>query len=129
MGGNKTLHYWEAWYPKAGATGILIGRGMIDPTDKIILHAAPDILTVEVSDEQGNRLAYSQDLKKTDESPMCLLSRDGEHIIRQDIWPDRDDYGTLVLLPGGEVGVLIDWWNAEDKKEWRWQIELYNSKR
>jgi hypothetical protein len=34
-----------------------------------------------------------------------------------------------VLLPGGEVGILMSWWNADDRKEWRWQIELSNSVR
>jgi hypothetical protein len=32
-----------------------------------------------------------------------------------------------VILPGGEAAILKAWWNAEDRKEWRWQIELYNS--
>jgi hypothetical protein len=34
-----------------------------------------------------------------------------------------------VILPGGEVGILKAWWNAEDRKEWRWHVELYNSLR
>jgi hypothetical protein len=127
LGGNEPLQYWEAWYPKAAATGLLVGRGLIDPTEKIILHAAPDVLTVEVSDRQGNRLAYGKDLQKTGESPMCLLRRDGDRIIRQDIWPGENENGTPVLLPGGEVGILKSWWNADDKQEWRWQVEFYNT--
>ena len=39
---------------------------------------------------------------------------------------DNEDVGRLVLLPGGEVGTLLRWWNADDHSEWRWQIELYN---
>jgi hypothetical protein len=31
-----------------------------------------------------------------------------------------------VILPGGEVGTLIRWWNTEDGSEWRWQVEFYN---
>jgi hypothetical protein len=31
------------------------------------------------------------------------------------------------MLPGGEVGILKSWWNAPDHKEWRWQVEFYNS--
>jgi len=31
-----------------------------------------------------------------------------------------------VILPGGEAGILKAWWNADDRKEWRWQIEFYN---
>ena len=129
MVADKELQYWEVWYPKAGATGTLIGRGLVDATQEIILHSAPDVLTVEVSDRQGYRLAYGKDLERTLESPMCRLRREGQRVIRQDIWPTEADYGSLVLLPGGEVGVLKSWWNADDKKEWRWQLEFYNSNR
>jgi hypothetical protein len=33
-----------------------------------------------------------------------------------------------VVLPGGEVGILLAWWNAEDGSEWRWQVEFYNQR-
>jgi hypothetical protein len=32
----------------------------------------------------------------------------------------------VVLLPGGEAGILKSWWNADDRKEWRWDVEFYN---
>jgi hypothetical protein len=57
------------------------------------------------------------------------LSRRGDAIEREDIWPTADDLGRLVILPGGEVGTLKEWWHANDHKEWRWQIELYNTLR
>jgi hypothetical protein len=123
------LEYWEVWYPMAAATGLLVGRGMIDPAQAVIVHAAPNVLTVEVKDENGTRLAYGKDLEMTDDTPMCKLSRQGNRIVRQDIWPTEQDYGTLVLLPGGEVGTLLEWWNAQDKKEWRWRVEFYNTLR
>lgn len=129
MGGKSPLQYWEVWYPEAAATGTLIGRGQIDPTDKIIFHAAPAVVTVEVSDEDGHRVAYGKNLQKTTESPMCLLKREGDRVVREDFWPTEADYGTVVLLPGGEAGVLQSWWNAPDQKEWRWQVEFYNSRR
>lgn len=47
---------------------------------------------------------------------------------RQDRWPTKEDIGQLVLLPEGEVGVLIQWWKAEDGSEWRWQVEFYNQR-
>jgi hypothetical protein len=46
--------------------------------------------------------------------------------VREDRWPVTADRGSRVMLPGGEVGVLVAWWNAADGSEWRWQIELYN---
>ena len=58
---------------------------------------------------------------------MCRLLREGDAITREDVWPSQEDIGRIVILPGGEAGVLKQWWNADDRKEWRWQIELYNS--
>jgi hypothetical protein len=57
---------------------------------------------------------------------MAILTRGGDQVARQDRWPTKEDIGQLVLLPGGEVGVLVQWWNAEDGSEWRWQVEFYN---
>jgi len=123
------LQYWEVWYPKAGATGLPCARGLLDHTDEILLHAAPDVLTVEVRDEDGHRLAYGQDLVQTQSSPMCRLRRRQEGVKREDIWPTDADLGLPVLLPGGEVGILKAWWHADDRMEWRWQVEFYNSLR
>ncbi len=38
------------------------------------------------------------------------------------------DLGSPVLLPGGEVGILLSWRNAADESEWRWQVEFYNQR-
>jgi hypothetical protein len=43
------------------------------------------------------------------------------------VWPDQSLVGATVLLPGGEAGVLKSWWNADDRMEWRWEVEFYNS--
>lgn len=126
---NANLESWEVWFPSAAATGLLVGRGRLDPTPVLLVHAVPDVITVEVRDDAGRRLAYSSDLKRTLASPICRLTRDGENVTREDIWPSERDYGLPLLLPGGEVGILKSWWNADDKMEWRWQLELYNSRR
>jgi hypothetical protein len=126
---GSELEYWEIWYPRAAATGVPIARGTLKPTDTLIVHAAPDVMTVEVSDSRGGRLAYGADLERTQDSPMCRLRRKGTSITREDIWPVEDDIGSLVILPGGEVGVLQAWWNADDRMEWRWRVEFYNSRR
>jgi hypothetical protein len=44
----------------------------------------------------------------------------------EDGWPAPTDIGRVVLLPGGEAGILKSWWSADDRKEWRWQVEFYN---
>lgn len=126
---DARLEYWEVWYPRAAATGILVARGRLAPTDRLILHAAPEVATVEVYDDERRPLASGADLQRTQDTPMCLLRREGGSITREDIWPTDADAGTPVLLPGGEAGILKSWWNAEDRMEWRWQVEFYNSRR
>lgn len=117
---------WDLWYPSAGAQGMSFARGRLDATDVMLVHAAPETLRVEVRDDDGNLLARGDGLKATDARPMTRLTRDGSGIARVDLWPEDQDIGRPVILPGGEVGILIAWWNAEDGSEWRWSIELYN---
>jgi hypothetical protein len=57
---------------------------------------------------------------------MSMLIRHDGAIELQDHWPDQDDLGRLVILPGGEAGILTAWWHAPDRSEWRWQLELSN---
>lgn len=124
--GNQPMQYWEVWYAKAAATGLLLGRCLIDETDTLLVHAVPDFVTVEVTNEQGVRLAYGKGLQRTQDSPMTRLRRQGDRITREDIWPTGADLGAVVLLPGGEAGILNQWWNADNRSEWRWQVEFYN---
>jgi hypothetical protein len=120
--------FWEIWYPKAASTGMLLARGELAPTDSLLLHAVPDVLTVEVrSPEDGRRIAFGKDLERTLQSPICLLRVNDGTVEREDLWPTDREIGLPVMLPGGEVGILTSWWNADDRKEWRWQIELSNS--
>ena len=120
------LQIWDLWYSKAGATGIPFARGRLDATNILLVHAPPPVLTVEVRSEEGQRLAYTQDLEQTADRPIARLTMQGESITREDLWPTQEDIGRVVILPGGEVGKLLMWWNAEDGSEWRWQVEFYN---
>ena len=86
----------------------------------------PPVLTVTVRDSAGRVIASGSDLGATDDTPIARLTRHGDRVERVDIWPNQQAIGQLVLLPGGEVGTLKQWWHADDYSEWRWQIELYN---
>jgi hypothetical protein len=124
---DQPLQTWDLYYPDAGASGLWFGRGRIDGAAMILVHAAPKVLAVKVYD--GDTLvAHASHLAATADTPIARLTRHGDQITRDDIWPGPPDLGRLVLLSGGEVGVLIDWWHAPDRSEWRWRIELYNKK-
>ena len=120
------METWSVWYPNAAADGLLVARGKCDPVDVLWLHAAPDVLRVEVSDAAGTRVAFGDQLATETTGPMTRLVRDGDEVRREDRWPTAADLGALVLLPGGEIGRLTAWWNAEDGAEWRWSVEFYN---
>ena len=122
------MQYWAVWYPKAAATGLLVARARVDSTPMVLFHAAPDVITVEVSDDRGNLQALGKDLPKTRDSPISRLDIQGTQVTREDLWPAAQWLlGATVLLPGGEAGVLKSWWNSDDMKEWRWEVEFYNS--
>jgi hypothetical protein len=120
---------WDLWYPKAGATGLPFARGRIRAGVEVLLvHAAPPVLTATLWSSDRRVLAEGFDLQRIQDTPIARLTRQGDRIERADIWPGEADIGALVLLPGGEVGTLVKWWNAADHSEWRWQLELYNQR-
>ena len=120
------LQIWDLWYPDAAAQGLPFARGRLAATDVLLVHAAPEALDVVVRDDEGQVLAQGSGLVRTAERPMARLTVGDGQIVRQDLWPDEGDIGTPVILPGGEVGILLSWWNAEDGSEWRWRVEFYN---
>jgi hypothetical protein len=117
---------WDLWYPDAAAQGIAFARGRLDRTDVLLVHAAPETLDVAVRSDDGRLLAEGKGLQRTAERPMARLTIRGDGVEREDLWPDDEDHGRPVMLPGGEVGILLSWWNAEDGSEWRWQVEFHN---
>jgi hypothetical protein len=121
------MESWDLWYPDAGATGLPFARGRLDPTDVLWVHAAPPSLNVTVRDGEERVVARGEQLQRAGKRfPLTLLFRRGAAVEREDRWPTQADLGSLVILPGGEVGRLTAWWNADDGSEWRWQVELYN---
>jgi hypothetical protein len=122
------METWELWYPKAAAAGLSFGRSKIDGADTLLVHAPPPMLNVFVRDEKGELRAEGIDLEATGDTPIARLTRQGKRIYRKDIWPGENEIDSIVLLPGGEAGILIYWWNAEDHSEWRWRLEFYNQR-
>jgi hypothetical protein len=121
---------WDLWFPNAGATGLSFCRSKVDPTvagDRVLVHAAPPTLHVVVRSTESHAVtAEGKGLQRHEEGPMSFLVREGSRIRLEDGWPTDADIDRLVLLPGGEAGILKSWWHANDKSEWRWLIELSN---
>jgi hypothetical protein len=120
---------WDLWYPDAAARGLPFARGRLDPTDVLLVHALPDTIDVEVRIDDGSMIARGLGLKRTAVRPIARLTRSDGNVTREDCWPNETDIGRPVILPGGEVGILLSWWNASDGSEWRWQVEFYNSQK
>jgi hypothetical protein len=128
----ENLETWDLWYPGPGATGLSFARCRInarDAADRLLVHAAPQKLQVAVRDTTGKLLATGDGLERHQPGPMSYLVRRGASITLEDGWPTDQDIGRVVILPGGEAGILKSWWNADDRKEWRWQVEFYNQNR
>jgi hypothetical protein len=124
---SKPTQTWDLWFPEAGATGLSFARGRVDPVEVMWVHAAPATVAVTVLDDKSRVVATGENLKRAGEQlPMTRLAIRGGTVVREDRWPTEADLGQLVILPGGEVGRLIEWWNADDGSEWRWRVEFYN---
>jgi hypothetical protein len=122
---------WDLWIPSVGATGLSFARSRVEADaagDRVLVHAAPQQLNVSVrSTDDGSLLAEGTDLERGEPGPMSFLVRDGREIRLEDGWPSDDDLGRLVILPGGEAGILTAWWNADDQSSWRWSVEFFNA--
>ncbi|HET7686898.1 MAG TPA: hypothetical protein VFM19_10870 [Candidatus Limnocylindria bacterium] len=124
---KATDHTWELWYPGAGATGLEFARARIAPADVLWVHAAPKNLAVTVRQGDDRVIARGEPLRRDGSYlPMTRLAMQDGSVTREDRWPTDDDLGSLVLLPGGEVGTLLSWWHADDGNEWRWRVEFHN---
>ncbi len=123
---SAPMETWDLWYPGAAATGLPFARGRLEPADVMWVHSAPKKLDVSVRRFDGTLRAHAQVTRDGDYLPMTRLAIDGKGLRREDRWPVAGDLGSLVILPGGEVGTLVEWWNAEDGSEWRWRLEFYN---
>jgi hypothetical protein len=121
------LQTWELWYPDAAATGLYVARARIDPIEVAWAHAVPRRVSVTVRQGDDRVVARGEALERSGRYlPMTRFTLDGGSVTREDRWPGPDDLGAIVILPGGEAGVLTAWWNAEDGSAWRWSVEFSN---
>ena len=95
---------------------------------RVLIHAAPAQLQIEVRDEEDHLIAAGQAEREGDYSPMTMLEigEGGDELRRSEVWPDETLFGLPVLLAGGEVGLLLRWEHADDRSWWRWAVEFSN---
>jgi hypothetical protein len=123
----EQLQTWELWYPDAAATGLYLARARIDPIEIVWAHAVPRKVSVTVRQGDDRVVARGEALERSGPYlPMTRFALDGGSVTREDRWPTDADLGAIVILPGGEAGVLNAWWNAEDGSAWRWSVEFSN---
>ena len=120
---------WDLWIPQVGATGVSFARSRVDAAaagERLLVHAAPPRLDVTVRGTDGSIRAEGTGLARGQPGPMSFLVRRDGRITLEDGWPAAEHLGMVVILPGGEAGVLREWWHAEDRSAWRWSVEFAN---
>jgi hypothetical protein len=122
-------YFWELRNPDGGMLGLEWGRGVSAPTEVLLAHSLPERVDVVVRDGQEQLVAKAEGLVGDEPTPMARLHLHDGVVSRESVWPTEEDIGRLVILPGGEVGTLLSWWNADDGSEWRWQVEFHNKDR
>lgn len=116
---------WEIRNPDGGMLGTEFARGVAEPTDMLLAHALPERIDVVVRDGEAV-IARGDGLSHDESAPMARLRIEGDGVRRENVWPDGSDVGRPVILPGGEIGILCEWWHAPDHSEWRWKVEFSN---
>ena len=118
---------WDLRSTDGGASGLAFARASLDPSRSILVHAAPFRLDVEVRSNGEHLIAVGHDLRAEpgETTPVARLVLDGTRVLRSQVWPTERDLGSIVLLPGGEAGVLRSWETSPDRSEWTWSLELH----
>jgi hypothetical protein len=93
---------------------------------RVLVHAAPALLSLNVVDDNDHVVARGHADRQGDYSPMTQLELAGGSVLRSEIWPTGEHLGMLVLIAGGETGVLQRWEHADDHSWWRWTVEFSN---
>jgi hypothetical protein len=115
---------WALRAADGGAAGLEFARARVDVEDGVLVHAAPTVLDVEVFENGERLIAVGKALRASSDTPMTRLTIDGVRVLREQVWPQDEDAGSIVLLPGGEAGRLRSWSTDEQRRRWVWSLEF-----
>jgi hypothetical protein len=119
--------FWSLRSRDGGMNGLEFSRCLTaGDLDRVLVHAAPAQLAVEVRTDEGELVAQADVDRDGDYSPMALLTLHDGKIDRAEVWPTAEHHGIPVLLPGGEVGMLTAWRHDDDHTWWQWSVEFSN---
>lgn len=122
---DERYYVWLLRSHDGGAQGLEFARARTEVVSTVLVHAAPNALDVEVMENGERLIATGRNLHAEDESsPMTRLFVDGVRVVRASTWPDDADIGSVVLLAGGEAGILRSWSNNLERTSWTWALEL-----
>ena len=122
---DRRYYVWLLRSTDGGAQGLEFARAHTDVVSTLLVHAAPAALNVDVLENGERLIATGRDLDADGEpAPMARLFIDGVRVVRSTIWPDDADVGSVVLLAGGEAGILRAWSNDPERSRWTWSLEL-----
>lgn len=119
---------WDIRGVDGGATGLPFSLARIEEQTVVLAHALPSTINVEVRTEGGDLIAKGTELEHSVESPMARLTISGRNVRRENIWPTEQDEHLVVILAGGEAGLLEKWSNDDAQTEWTWTVKFHNHK-
>lgn len=122
--GDGGFLVWALRSADGGSAGLEFARAKVDEVDSVLVHAAPSTLDVEVFVSGERLIAAGVHLRATEDTPMTRLTLDGTRVLREQVWPREEDRGSIVILPGGEAGVLQTWETDDERRRWVWRLEL-----
>lgn len=112
---------WAVETSKDGSKWRFFGKAWKSPGEPVLVHARIAYLRYRqlIPTEAAE---WCEPLESGGETPMCIVSM--EQHTRADVWPGSDHGGLPVLLPGGEVGRLVEFEHADDGSTWRYRLEF-----
>lgn len=127
---DARYYVWLLRSSDGGAQGLEFARAQTDVVSTVLVHAAPTALDVEVLENGERLIATGRNLHvEGGPSPMARLFVDGVRVVRATAWPEDVDVGSVVLLAGGEAGILRAWSNDPERTRWTWSLELQGGTR